>query len=125
MLLTARGLEFIEDISVISKRENDTTSKKVRGESIKTLQAKSIKENPLRRILSFFQNIQLLSVNKKKLKLNPKPIVTGKNLNLNRELNRINKAFDNQPSKQRVKILKITNYVIKSNCHHFAINATL
>ena len=41
MLLAARGLEFIEDISVISKRENDTTSKKVRGESIKTLQAKS------------------------------------------------------------------------------------
>ena len=41
MLLAARGLGFIEDISVMSKRENDTTSKKVRGESIKTLQAKS------------------------------------------------------------------------------------
>ena len=41
MLLAARGLEFIEDISVISKRENDTTSKIVRGEFIKTLQAKS------------------------------------------------------------------------------------
>ena len=38
MLLAARGLEFIEDISIISKRENDTNSKKVRRES---LQAKS------------------------------------------------------------------------------------
>ena len=45
MLSAARGLRFMKDISVISKRENDTTSKKVRGESIKTLQAKSNQRN--------------------------------------------------------------------------------
>ena len=61
----------------MSKRENDTTSKKVRGESIKTLQAKSNQRKSFEADSIIFQNIQLLSINKK-LKSNPKPIVTGK-----------------------------------------------
>ena len=54
MLLAARGLGFIEDISVMSKRENDTTSKKVRGESIKTLQAKSNQRKSFETVIIIF-----------------------------------------------------------------------